>query len=85
MLRDPETHKNHQHQSPFDGRLVVIITLMFYIPGIVYGRITKTIPNAKAMVEAMNKSMSEMGGYIALTFMWPSLPPSSIGPTLESS
>lgn len=69
MLRDPETHKIISTKAPLMAGLVVIITLMFYIPGMVYGRITKTIPNAKAMVEAMNKSMSEMGGYIALTFI----------------
>jgi aminobenzoyl-glutamate transport protein len=51
------------------GSLVIIITLAFFIPGMVFGRITGTIPDSKAMVMALNKSMSEMGGYIALTFI----------------
>lgn len=68
-LRDPETFKIISTKSPLMGGLVFIITLAFYIPGMIYGRITGTIPDSKSMVEAFNKSMSEMGGYIALTFI----------------
>lgn len=69
ILRDPETHAIISTKSPLMGGLVVIITLAFFIPGMVFGRITGTIKDTKAMVQAFNQSMAEMGGYIALTFI----------------
>jgi aminobenzoyl-glutamate transport protein len=69
ILRDPETFKIISSKAPLMQGLVVIITLAFFIPGMVFGRITGTIKDSRAMVKALNQSMSEMGGYIALTFM----------------
>ncbi|MEA5095647.1 MAG: AbgT family transporter [Sedimentibacter saalensis] len=69
ILRDPETFKIISSKAPLMQGLVVLITLAFFIPGMVFGRITGTIKDSRAMVKALNQSMSEMGGYIALTFM----------------
>jgi len=69
ILRDPKTHAIISSSSPLMAGLVVILTLSFFIPGMVFGKITGTIKNASVMVKMFNQSMSEMGGYVALTFM----------------
>lgn len=46
--------------------LVTFITLLFFIPGLVHARVTNTVQDNKAMVGIFNKSMSDMGGHIAL-------------------
>ena len=48
--------------------IVVIIALLFMIPGIAYGLGAKTIKNDKDVINLMSKSMSTMGGYIVLVF-----------------
>lgn len=69
ILRDPETNAIISTKSPLMAGLVILITVGFFIPGIVFGRITGTIKNTKEMVNILNKSMAEMGSYIALVFM----------------
>ena len=48
--------------------IVVIIALLFMIPGIAYGLGAKTVKNDKDVINLMSKSMSTMGGYIVLVF-----------------
>lgn len=48
--------------------MVPIMSLLFFIPGIVYGKVTGIIKNDKDIVSLMGKSMSDMGGYIILAF-----------------
>lgn len=66
ILRNPET--NEILNSPFMDSIVVIIALLFLIPGIAYGLGAKTIKNDKDVINLMSKSMSTMGGYIVLVF-----------------
>ncbi|MFC3418359.1 AbgT family transporter [Salinicoccus hispanicus] len=56
-------------QSPFmsDG-LVPIIAILFFIPGLVYGLITKSIRNDKDVADQMTKTMAAMGMFIVLAF-----------------
>lgn len=54
--------------SAFMAGIVPIISLAFFVPGITYGLITKTIKNDKDVAKLLGKSMSTMGSYIALAF-----------------
>ena len=66
VLRNPETHEILK--SPFMTSIVVIISLLFLIPGIAYGIGERTIRDDKQVINLMGKSMSAMGSYIVLVF-----------------
>ncbi|MDV4152684.1 AbgT family transporter [Clostridium sp. AL.422] len=66
VLRNPET--NEILNSPFMDSIVIIISLLFFIPGVAYGVGCRTIKNDKDIIALMGKSMSTMGGYIVLVF-----------------
>ncbi|WP_411841967.1 AbgT family transporter [Salinicoccus sp. HZC-1] len=55
-------------QSPFMGALVPIIAILFFIPGLVYGLITKSIKNDKDVANQMSDTMASMGMFIVLAF-----------------
>ncbi|MFC0300644.1 AbgT family transporter [Virgibacillus soli] len=55
-------------QSPFMSSLVPIITILFFIPGLVYGVITKSIRNDKDVAQQMTDTMASMGMFIVLAF-----------------
>ena len=54
--------------SPLMKGTVPIITVMFLIPGLIYGKIVGTIKRDRDAVAMMGKSMSEMGPYIVIAF-----------------
>ena len=57
------------HQgSPFIDGLMVLIALLFYIPGVVYGVTVGTYKNDKDVAAAMGRAMSGMGPFLALAF-----------------
>ena len=66
VLRNPQT--NEILNSPFMDSIVIIIALLFFIPGVAYGIGCKTIKSDKDVINLMGKSMSTMGGYIVLVF-----------------
>ena len=66
VLRNPQT--NEIHNTPFMDSIVIIIALLFFIPGVAYGIGCKTIKSDKDVINLMGKSMSTMGGYIVLVF-----------------
>ncbi len=49
--------------------LIPALMFFFLLPGMVYGKITGSIKNDKDLAKIMGKSMSTMGGYLALTFV----------------
>ncbi len=55
--------------SPFINGIVVIIALLFFIPGVVYGKAIGTLKNEKAVAGAMAKAMAGMGSFLALAFV----------------
>lgn len=55
--------------SPFVNGIVILITLLFMLPGIAYGKTTKTFTKQNGVCEAMSKSMSSMGSFLALAFV----------------
>lgn len=67
-LRNPETGSLVNGSPLMDG-IIGLITLVFFLPSLVYGRISGSIPNEKAVCELLGKSMSSMGSYIALSFV----------------
>ncbi|MGM0838626.1 MAG: AbgT family transporter [Bacillota bacterium] len=56
-------------EAPFFHTLVPVILIMFFIPGLVYGMITKSITNDKDVANQMSDTMATMGAYIVLAFV----------------
>lgn len=54
--------------APFFNSLVPVILVLFFIPGFVYGRITKTIQSDKDVAGQLSETMATMGSYIVLAF-----------------
>jgi aminobenzoyl-glutamate transport protein len=48
---------------------VILITLLFLLPGIVYGRTTEVFQDNKDVCQALTKSMRNMGSFLALAFV----------------
>ncbi len=48
--------------------IVPIIVLVFFIPGYVYGKVTKTIQSDADVMDMITKSFSGMAGYLVLVF-----------------
>ncbi len=66
ILRNPETG-GILDSSLLKG-MVAFIFIFFFIPGVVYGKITKSFKSDKDVIEAMSKSMSSLGLYMVLVF-----------------
>ncbi len=66
ILRHPET--GLVAGSPFLKSIVVFIFLLFALPGIVYGRITRSLRGEREVVNAMAESMSTLGLYLVIIF-----------------
>lgn len=49
--------------------IVILITFLFMLPGIVYGKTVGTFHKENGICEAMSKSMSSMGSFLALAFV----------------
>ncbi|OON97331.1 MAG: aminobenzoyl-glutamate transporter [Candidatus Epulonipiscioides saccharophilum] len=48
--------------------LIPIIAILFFVPSVVYGKISGSIKNDKDVVAHMNKAMASMAGYLVLAF-----------------
>ena len=55
-------------KSPFMKSLVPIIAFMFFVPGLVYGKVTKIIRDDKDVAAMMSATMAAMGMFIVLSF-----------------
>ncbi|OON99767.1 MAG: aminobenzoyl-glutamate transporter [Epulopiscium sp. Nele67-Bin004] len=55
--------------STFVSGLIPIISLLFFVPAVVYGKISGTVKDEKEVVAHMSKAMSSMGGYLVLAFV----------------
>ncbi|MEW9122424.1 MAG: AbgT family transporter [Thermotaleaceae bacterium] len=69
FFRDSETKALLSSAAPLMKGLVPLITLLFFIPGYVYGRVAKKIQSDKDTVAMLGQSMSEMGPYVVLSFV----------------
>ena len=54
--------------KPFMDNIILIITFVFFVPGLLYGKKLKKFSNAMDVVQAMSKQMSGMGSILVLTF-----------------
>ncbi len=55
--------------SPFLNGIVVLVTLLFFIPAVVYGKKSGTFKNHRDVCDAMARSMASMGSFLALAFV----------------
>ena len=55
--------------TPFVNSIVVLIALLFFIPGVAYGRTVGTFRNGSEVCSAMSRAMSGMGSFLALAFV----------------
>lgn len=68
FLRNAETG-SLMSDSPFMSGLIVLIALIFFIPSVVYGRVSGKYKNEKDVCSQLGENMSAMGSYIALSFV----------------
>lgn len=54
--------------APLMQSIVPIIFVIFLIPGIVYGYVSKTYKSSRDIIKSMTKSMQDMGYYIVMAF-----------------
>lgn len=55
-------------QSPFMDSLVIVIVIVFIIPGTVYGIVTRSVRNDTDAVDHMSKTLAGMAVFIVLAF-----------------
>ena len=55
--------------TPLINSLILLIALLFFIPGVAYGLTTGKFKNDKDIAGAMAKSMADMGSFLALAFV----------------
>ncbi|WP_414043973.1 AbgT family transporter [Macrococcus sp. EM39E] len=67
LLRNPKTGSLIEEAPLMDG-IVPIITVLFLVPGIVYGITAGTMRTTKRFAEMIGESMSSMGGFIVIVF-----------------
>ncbi len=67
-LRNPQTGSLTNGAPLIDG-LIPLITLLFFIPSVIYGRIAGTFRGEKEVCRQLEKNMAAMGSYIALVFI----------------
>ena len=68
FMKDPETGSLLASAAPLMAGMVPLITLLFFIPGIVYGIVAGKIKNDKDVAALLYESMAGMGSYIVLAF-----------------
>lgn len=68
FLRNAETG-SLMNNSPFMGGLIILIALLFFLPSIVFGRVSGNYKNEKDVCNQLGANMSSMGSYIALAFV----------------
>ena len=56
-------------KSPLIDGIVVIIALLFFIPGVAYGKSVGKFKNDTDIANAMAKAMADMGHFLALAFV----------------
>ncbi|WP_249870541.1 AbgT family transporter [Oceanobacillus saliphilus] len=67
ILRNPETG-SIMNDSPFMISVVFLITILFFVPGLVYGMRAKVIKSSRDFGNVLSESMATMGSYIVLVF-----------------
>lgn len=55
-------------QSPFMSSIIFLMMVIFLVPGVVFGIVTKSLKNDKDIADAMTVSLETMAGFIVLIF-----------------
>ena len=55
--------------SPFLNSIVLLITILFFIPGVFYGKTVGAFTKKEGVCHALSKSMASMGSFLALAFV----------------
>ena len=55
-------------QSPFMSSLVVVIIVAFFVPGLVYGIVTKSVRNDTDVVDHLSRTLAGMAMFLVLAF-----------------
>lgn len=55
--------------TPLVNSLIVLIALLFFIPGVAYGKTVGIFKDSKDVAAAMSKAMADMGSFLALAFV----------------
>jgi aminobenzoyl-glutamate transport protein len=66
-LRGPDGQLT-SFSAPIMSSIVPIIFLVFLIPGVIYGYVTKKFKDTKDLIQSMSKTMSSMSYYIVMAF-----------------
>jgi len=56
-------------KTPLIDSIVVLIALLFFVPGVAYGLTVGAFKDNKDVANAMSKAMASMGGFLALAFV----------------
>ncbi|AHM57982.1 aminobenzoyl-glutamate transport protein AbgT (plasmid) [Peptoclostridium acidaminophilum DSM 3953] len=67
ILRNIETGSILEN-SPFMNGIGAVISVLFFIPGLVYGYVSGSIKNSSDLSKMMGDSMASMGGFIVIVF-----------------
>lgn len=68
VMRDPKTGSILTFKAPLMRSLPVLICLLFFIPGLVFGLASGRFRDSKDVAVALGQAMSDLGPYIALMF-----------------
>lgn len=69
VLRDAQTGSLIASSAPLMKGMALLIMLLFFIPGTIFGFVSKRFKSGKDLIDALGKSMADMGPYIALMFL----------------
>ena len=67
LMRNAETG-SLLNDSPLMNGIGLLITVLFFVPGLVYGILAGTITGGRDMAKMMTDSMASMGGFIVIVF-----------------
>lgn len=68
FLRNPDNGSLIAN-SPLMNGIILLIAIYFFVPAVVYGKVSGNFKSERDVNKALGASMSSMGGYIALAFV----------------
>jgi aminobenzoyl-glutamate transport protein len=69
ILRDPEGATLVEQIGPFLRSIVALMLILFFLPGLAYGIVTKSIRSDRDVAVMTSETMGTMGAYIVLAFV----------------
>jgi aminobenzoyl-glutamate transport protein len=68
-LRDPEGELAVERFAPFLNSMVAIMFIFFFLPGLAYGLVTRSVRSDRDVAQMTSETMGTMGTYIVLAFV----------------